>query len=138
MRAVIPVKPVTTPVSKLTINPSLVMACGFACSSSAFIVPLHDSVRTSALRGKQINVKATNSIRDMATARFSPALMRRINRPLFLIRSEIFYTLREAHRSHRELATPPTTRRSGPMPQSDTSHQHERCSFRIRVDGQQN
>src|SRR5262245_47250299 len=64
-RAVIPVKPVTTPASKLTINPILVMACACACSS-AFIVPSHDSVRTSALTGKQINVKAANSIRDMA------------------------------------------------------------------------
>src|SRR5215831_1060955 len=62
MRAVIPVKPVTTPASKLTINPILVMACGFSWSS-AFIVPSHDSVRTSALTGKQINVRATNSIR---------------------------------------------------------------------------
>src|SRR5262245_10594749 len=67
MRAVIPVKPVTTPASKLTISPIFVIACGFACSSSAFIVPSHDSVRTSALTGKaQINVKATNTIRDMA------------------------------------------------------------------------
>src|SRR5262249_38458619 len=71
MRAVISVKPVTTPASKLTINPILVMACGFACSSSAFIVPLHDNVRTSALMGEaeQINVRATNSIRDMAGLR---------------------------------------------------------------------
>ena len=68
MRAVICVKPVTTPASKLTINPILVMACGFACSSSAFIVPLHDNVKTSALMGEaqQINVRVTNSIRDMA------------------------------------------------------------------------
>src|SRR5262245_49291337 len=69
MRPVIPVNPVTTPASKLTISPILVMACGFACSPSAFIVPSHDSVRTSALTGKaQINVKVTNSIRDMAAA----------------------------------------------------------------------
>jgi len=68
MRAGISVKPVTTPASKLTINPILVMACGFACSSSAFIVPLHDNVRTSALMGEaqQINVRVTNSIRGMA------------------------------------------------------------------------
>src|SRR5262249_46403915 len=52
MRAVIPVKPVTTPASELTINPILVMACGFACSSSAFIIPLHDNARTSALMGE--------------------------------------------------------------------------------------
>src|SRR6266480_2327109 len=71
MCAVIPVKPVTTPASKLTINPILVMACGFACSSSAFIVPLHDSVRTAAVAGSeaQINAKATNIIRNMAYAR---------------------------------------------------------------------
>jgi hypothetical protein len=67
MRAVIPVKPVTMRASKLTINPILVMACG--CSSSVFIVPLHDSVRTSALAGSkaQINAEVTNSDRDMAT-----------------------------------------------------------------------
>ena len=55
----------------LTINSILVMACGFACSSSAFIIPLHDNVRTSALMGEaeQINVRATNSIRDMAGLR---------------------------------------------------------------------
>src|SRR5215468_901441 len=71
MRAVIPVKPVTTPASKLTINPILVMACGFACSSSAFIIPLHDNVRTSALMGEaqQINVRVKNSVRDMARLR---------------------------------------------------------------------
>jgi hypothetical protein len=47
------------------------MACGFACSSSAFIVPLHDNVRTSALMGEaqQINVRVTNSIRGMAELR---------------------------------------------------------------------
>jgi Tripartite tricarboxylate transporter family receptor len=73
MRAVIPVKPVTTPASKLTINPILVMACGFACSS-AFIVPSHDSVRTSALTGKQIKVKATNSIRGMDAAQWGRGL----------------------------------------------------------------
>jgi hypothetical protein len=67
MRAVIPVKPVTMRASKLTINPILVMACG--CSSSVIIVPLHDSVRTSALAGSkaQINAEVTNSVRDMAT-----------------------------------------------------------------------
>src|SRR5262247_4332634 len=75
MSAVIPVKPVTTPASKLTIRPILVMACGFACSSSAFIVPLHDSVRTSALTGKaQINVKATNTIRDIGVLRHDTKL----------------------------------------------------------------
>src|SRR5262249_16456545 len=68
MRAVIPVKPVTTPASKLTISPMLVMACGFSCSSSAFIVPSHDSVRTAALADSkvQINAKATIRIRDIA------------------------------------------------------------------------
>src|SRR5262245_4255941 len=68
MRAVIPVKPVTTPASKLTISPMLVMACGFSCSSSAFIVPSHDSVRTAALANSkvQINAKATIRIRDIA------------------------------------------------------------------------
>src|SRR5262245_43436707 len=67
IRAVIPVKPVTTPASKLTVNPILLMACGLACSS-AFIVPSHDSVRTSASMGEaQINAKAINSIRDMGT-----------------------------------------------------------------------
>src|SRR5262249_29065953 len=71
MRAVIPVKPVTTPASTLTINSILVMACGFACSSSAFIMPLHDNVSTSALIGEaqQINIRATSSIRDMARLR---------------------------------------------------------------------
>ena len=59
MRAVISVKPVTMRASKLTINAILVMACG--CSCSVFIVPLHDSVRTSALAGSkaQINVEVT-------------------------------------------------------------------------------
>src|SRR5215831_6733319 len=68
MRAVIPVKPVTTPASKLTISPMLVMRCGFSCSSSAFIVPSHDSVRTAALADSkvQINAKATIRIRDIA------------------------------------------------------------------------
>jgi hypothetical protein len=44
-----------------------------ACSS-AFIVPLHDSVRMSALRGKaqHINAKITNSIRDMACSAKEP------------------------------------------------------------------
>src|SRR5262245_877113 len=71
-RAVIPVKPVTTPASKLTINPILVMACGFSWSS-AFIVPSHDSARTSALTGEsQINVKAANSIRDIASTATAP------------------------------------------------------------------
>ena len=37
-----------------------------------------------------------------------------------LLNGEIFYTLREAQIDHRELATPLT-------PQSDTSHQHQRC-----------
>src|SRR5499426_2461203 len=74
MRAVIPMKPVTTPASKLTTNPILVMACGFACSS-AFIVPLHDSVRTSALTGKaEINAKATNTIRDIGVLRHDTKL----------------------------------------------------------------
>ncbi len=54
-------------------NPILVMACGFACSS-AFIVPSHDSVRTSALTGKQIKVKATNSIRGMDAAQWGRGL----------------------------------------------------------------
>ena len=72
MRAVIPVKPVTTPASKLTVSPILLMACGFACSSSAFIVPSHESVRTAALlgsEGQQINDKATSVIRDMRNNR---------------------------------------------------------------------
>src|SRR5262249_26530663 len=78
MRAVIPVKPVTTPASKLIVSPSLVMACGFARSSSAFIVPSHDSVRTTALAGSkvQINTKATNSADDMAILRTAPLLGR--------------------------------------------------------------
>src|SRR5215831_3372148 len=73
MRAIIPVKPVTTPASKLTTNPILVMACDFSWSS-AFIVPWHDSVRTSALTGKaqQIIAKATNNIRDMACSATAP------------------------------------------------------------------
>src|SRR5262249_27299702 len=43
-----------------------------------------------------------------------------------LFKGEIFYTLREAQiviESWRR-----TTTRSGPTPQSDTSHQHQRCS----------
>src|SRR5262245_19593332 len=72
MRAVIPVKPVTTPASKLTINPILVIACGFS-RSSAFIVPSHDTARTSALTGKaEINAKATNSMRGMACSATAP------------------------------------------------------------------
>src|SRR5262249_18315108 len=74
MRAVIPVKPVTTPASKLTINPILVMACGFSCSSG-FSVPSHHSGRTAAVvgsEGQQINAKPTNSIRDMAILRTAP------------------------------------------------------------------
>jgi hypothetical protein len=43
-------------------------ACGFACSSSASIVPLHDNIKTSAFTGEaqQISAKATDSIRDTA------------------------------------------------------------------------
>src|SRR5262245_20975337 len=65
MFAVIPVKPVTTPASELTIDPILVMACAFLCASS-FIVPSHENVRTAALAGKQIIAQATKSIRRMA------------------------------------------------------------------------
>jgi len=43
-------------------------ACGLACSSPAFIVPLRDNIRASALTGEaqQISAKATDSVRDMA------------------------------------------------------------------------
>ncbi len=71
MRAVIPVKPVTRPASKLTISPILMMACGFSCSSP-FIVPSQDSVRTAAVAGgdaQQSNAKARDSIGDMTAAR---------------------------------------------------------------------
>jgi hypothetical protein len=68
MRAVIPVKPVTTPASKSTTNPILVMAWGFACSSSGFIVPSHDSVRTAALAGQQI---ACDQLGELALSRIA-------------------------------------------------------------------
>src|SRR5262245_49593226 len=71
MCAVIPVKPVTTPASELTINPILVMACAFPCASS-FIVPLHENVRTAALAGEQIIAQATSSIRRMAPTHMGP------------------------------------------------------------------
>jgi hypothetical protein len=57
---------------KLTVNASLVMACGFACSSSAFIVPSHDSDRISALAGKQMKGRITNSIRDISATALNP------------------------------------------------------------------
>src|SRR4029453_13714395 len=80
--AIIPVKPVTVRTSKLTINLILLMACGFCCSSS-FIVPSHDSVRTSALPGseaQQSKAKATNSIHDMAPPAFGSTAELGVNR----------------------------------------------------------
>jgi hypothetical protein len=79
MRAVIAVNPVTTPAPKLMVNASLVMACGFACSSSAFIVPSHDSDRTSALAGKQMKGKMTNRIRDISATALTRTLGNHIN-----------------------------------------------------------
>src|SRR5689334_15990432 len=74
IRAVIAVKPLTTPASKLTTNSILVIACGFACCSSDFIIPLHEKLSTSALtaEAQQINVRTTNRMGDMACSGTAP------------------------------------------------------------------
>src|SRR5262249_59114115 len=71
MCAVIPVKPVTTPASELTISPILVMACAFLCASS-FIVPSHENVRTAAFAGEQNNAKRRNSLRGGSRHAYAP------------------------------------------------------------------